>query len=90
MHGRPLLLRGLKKEDKAKDENNSFCLSQGCPQENIVAWLDEISNLAVAKKCAKYWVLLATVAEEHSSVEEILNIYEEAVRLEAQVMNENF
>ncbi len=51
----------------------------------MAPWLDAIAALPGARRLAGFWVLRARLAEETSDVRDVIAIYEEAARVEAQV-----
>ena len=62
---------------------------------NVSAWLDETVSgcgLTTAQHCAKYWICKARLQEQQteqdsSQVNQVINIYEQAVRSQVKVRN---
>ncbi|XP_040853750.1 cytoskeleton-associated protein 2-like [Ochotona curzoniae] len=64
-------------------------ISAGCQKEEILATLNDlIKNIPDAKKLVKYWICIAKLEADTSSVEEIIGIYEKALLAGAQPMEE--
>ncbi|XP_038056737.1 cytoskeleton-associated protein 2-like [Patiria miniata] len=65
-------------------------LQSGCPTEHVSEWLDNLVDRVPAMcQCAKYWLCRVSIAQEEGlNANEIIHIYEEAVRECAQPIQE--
>ncbi|XP_013417327.1 cytoskeleton-associated protein 2-like [Lingula anatina] len=57
----------------------------GCPAPSIFSWLDEIeSSVSTARRSAEYWVVRAKVTEGSGSENDVLDVFEEAMKADAK------
>ncbi|XP_058526806.1 cytoskeleton-associated protein 2-like [Ochotona princeps] len=64
-------------------------INAGCPKEEILATLNDlIKNIPDAKQLVKYWICIAKLEADTSSIEDIIEIYEKAILAGAQPMEE--
>lgn len=59
---------------------------KGCPLEDTMKWLDSIEeNIDIAKTSARFYICKARILKSTNDLEEVLHVFEKAVKNCAQV-----